>query len=87
MEAVAPLYIPQPHGGVKTGRGEDEVCVGIVCSRSGRRPLDGVDLLVVRLEVVHASLLVHAPHLEGHVVGAGGKELALGVPLDRVHLK
>ena len=25
-------------------------------------------------------------HLEGHVVAAGGEELALRVPLDRVHL-
>ena len=39
------------------------------------------------LEVVDAGVLVHAPNLEGHVVGAGGQELALGIPLDRVDLE
>ena len=48
--------------------------------------LDGVDLLVVRLEVVDAGVPAHAPHLERHVVRAGGQELALGVPLDGVDL-
>ena len=39
------------------------------------------------LEVVDAGVLVHAPNLERHVVGAGSKELALGVPLNRVDLE
>ena len=49
-------------------------------------PLDGVNLLLVGLEVVDAGVLLHGPDLEGHVVAAAGQELALGVPLDRVHL-
>ena len=40
----------------------------------------------MRLEVVHAGVPVHAPHLERHVVRARGQELALGVPLDGVDL-
>ena len=54
--------------------------------RTGTRPLDGVDLFVVGLQVVDAGVTVHAPDLEGHVVRAGGKKLALRVPLDCVHL-
>ena len=30
--------------------------------------------------------LVHGPNFEGHVVAAAGQELALGIPLDCVHL-
>ena len=87
VQAVPSLHVPQPHCGVEAGRGEDEVGVGVVGARAGGGPLDGVDLLAVGLEVVHAGVPVHAPHLEGHVVGARGEELALGVPLDGVDLK
>ena len=87
VQAVPALHVPQPHGGVEAGRGEDEVGVGVVGAGAGGRPLDGVDLLAVGLEVVHAGVSVHAPHLEGHVVGARGEELALRVPFYRVYLK
>ena len=38
------------------------------------------------LEVMYTGVPVHGPDFEGHVVAAGGQELALRVPLDRVHL-
>ena len=87
VQAVAAFHVPQPDRRVEAGRGEDEVGVGVVGPGAGGRPLDGVDLLAVGLEVVNARLPVHAPDLEGHVVGARREELALRVPLDRVHLR
>ena len=48
--------------------------------------LDGVDLLGVGLQVVDTDLPVHGPHLQRHVVTAGGEELALRVPFDGVDL-
>ena len=38
------------------------------------------------LQVVNTVVSVHGPHLESHVVAAGGQELALRIPLDSVHL-
>ena len=64
----SPLNIPQPHGGVKRRRGQDQVGVRVRGSRAGTGPLDGVDLFVVSLEVVKTGVPVHAPDLEGHVV-------------------
>ena len=40
----------------------------------------------MRGQIVHRRVSVHAPDLEGHVVAAGGQELALRVPLDGIHL-
>ena len=51
-----------------------------------RAPLDGVDLLLMSLQVVNTAVAVHGPHLECHVVTAAGKEFPLRIPLDRVHL-
>lgn len=87
VQRDAPLDIPQPDGRVERGRGQDEVGVRVRGSGSCARPLDGVDLLGVSLEIVQAGVPVHAPDLEGHVVGAASQELALRVPFDRVNLK
>lgn len=38
------------------------------------------------LQVVDTDLPVHGPHLQRHVVTAGGEELALRVPFDGVDL-
>ena len=62
MEIVVGLFANQVH-------------VWIVGSWSSRAPLDGVDLLLVGLQVVHAVVPVHGPHLQGHVVTARGKKL------------
>ena len=86
MDTIAPFNIPQSDGGVEAGRGQDEVHVWIVCARSSGTPLDGVDLLLVSLQVMNTCLSVHGPHFESHVVTAGGQELALRVPFDGIHL-
>lgn len=86
MDAAATLHIPQPHRRIERGRGEDQVGVGVVSSRARGRPFYRVDLLGVSLQVVTASVSVHAPDFQGHVVGTGGQQLALGTPLDGVHL-
>lgn len=54
--------------------------------RPRRRPLDGVNLLLVSLKVVHRALLRHGPNLEGHVVRAARQETPARAPLDGVHL-
>ena len=51
--AFAALDVPQAHGGVEAGAGQYQARVGIVRARSGRTPLDCVDLFGVRLQVVH----------------------------------
>ena len=86
VQTRPPLHVPQPHCGVEGSAGEDQVHVGVGSARPSGAPLDGVDLLLVGLEVVQAGVLVHAPDLECHVVAAASQELALGVPLDGVYL-
>ena len=82
------LAVPGP-GEIEKQRSDNMITSKTCIKRifTSRGPLDGVDLLGVGLEVVDAGVLVHAPNLEGHVVGAGGQELALGIPLDRVDLE
>ena len=63
VETVASFDVPQTHCGVEGGRGQDQVGVGVVGAGAGGRPFDGVDLFVVRLEVVDAGVAVHAPDL------------------------
>lgn len=50
--------------------GEDEVHVGIGRPRSCGTPFDGVDFLVVRLEIMDTGVLLHRPDLESHVIRA-----------------
>ena len=71
---------------IVVGMFADQVHVWVVSSWSSRAPLDGVYLLLVGLQVVHAVVPVHGPHLEGHVVTARGKKLPLGVPFDGIDL-
>jgi len=40
----------------------------------------------VSLQIVAATISVHAPDLEGHVIRAGRQQLALRTPLDCIHL-
>ena len=44
--------------------GQYEGRVGVVGAGAGGAPLDGVDLLAVGLQVVHALVLLHAPDLK-----------------------
>ena len=53
---------------------------------SSGAPFDCVNLFLMRGQIVHRRVSVHAPDLEGHVVAAGCEEFALWVPLDSVHL-
>ena len=45
--------------------GQDEGCWWVVGSGPRGAPLDGVDLLTVRLQVVNTRVLTHAPDLQG----------------------
>ena len=102
MNTGSSLYIPESDCWIKTGRSKNliieiintvsstnvsyQVHVGIVCPGTSGTPLDGVDLLLMSLQVVNTVVSVHGPHLESHVVTAGGQELALRIPFDSVHL-
>lgn len=44
--------------------GEHEVGTRVAGSGPSGAPLDGVDLLAVRLQVVHTQVLLHAPDLQ-----------------------
>ena len=103
MDTVPPLHVPQPHGGIEAGGGEDEVHVGVVGAGPSGTPLqmirtmqcqlntkvfthlDGVNLLGVSLKIMDTNLPVHGPHLQSHVVAAGGQKFALRIPFDGVH--
>ena len=39
VDTVPSLHVPQPHGGVKAGGGEDEVHVGVISAGPSRTPL------------------------------------------------
>ena len=86
VKAGASLHVPQSHSGVKAGAGQHQVHVGVGGAWACGTPLDSVNLLLVGLEVVQALVPVHAPDLEGHVIGAGRQELALRIPFDGVDL-
>ena len=102
MNTGSSLNIPESDCWIKTGRSKNliieiinivsstnvsyQVHVGIVCPGTSGTPLDGVDLLLMSLQVVNTVVSVHGPHLESHVVTAGGQELALRIPFDSVHL-
>ena len=50
----------------------DQVHVGVVSSGACGAPFDGVDLLLVGLQVMYAVVPVHGPHLNDH----GGQVLS-----------
>lgn len=74
------LHVPEADGRVEGCAGKQGRLLGIA-TRVGR-PLDGVDLLVVRLQVV-AQALRKRPNFEAHVIGARGEQLSVcvAVPL------
>lgn len=83
--AHAAFDVPQSHRGVEGSGGEVQARVRMVGHRPGRTPFDRVDLFGVTSKVVHALGHVHRPQLERHVIGAGGQQFALRVPLDSIH--
>lgn len=48
--------------------GQHEIGVGVVGSGSSGTPFDGVNLFVVGLQVVNASVLLHTPKLERNTI-------------------
>lgn len=84
--AAATFHIPQTHRGIEGGRGEYKIRIGIVGPRASGRPLYRVDLLGVGLQIVTATITLHAPDLKCHVIGAGRKQLTLWTPFDGIHL-
>lgn len=73
MRANAQIDVPQPYGGVERCAGQYERHIRIGRSRTGRRPFNRVDLLRVRLQIVHTIVLLHRPDFQRHVVGAAGQ--------------
>ena len=60
MRGTLGLLVPGP---VDYIPGQYEGCIGVVSARACGAPLDGVDLLVVGLQIVDTVVLFHAPDL------------------------
>lgn len=87
VKAIASFHVPQANCGVKGGRGQHEVGIGVGSSWSGARPFDCVDFLRVGLQIVDARVHIHAPDLESHVVGTACQKLSLRIPLNCIDLQ
>lgn len=86
MNAHSALYIPQPYGWIERCTCQYQIHVGVLCARPSWRPLDCVDFLRMRLQIMDTIVLFHWPNLEGHVVRTGGQQLTLRIPFDGIHL-
>lgn len=51
---------------VSRSPGQHEVSTGVIGSRAGGTPLDGVDFFTVGLQVVDTQVLLHTPNLKRH---------------------
>ena len=82
------LDVPEADRAVEQGRSEEEGLSRVGTALSRRAPLDGLDLLLVRLEVVPRRRVGRreVPNLGRTVVGARGQEVAAGIPLDGIDL-
>lgn len=85
VHTLASLRLPQTYGRVKRSAGQDKVGIGVVTTRACGTPFNGVNLFAVSLEVMNTLVVLHAPDLESHVIGARRQQLTLRVPLDGVN--
>ena len=86
VQTLTGLHVPKLDGGVVRRGGEKEREVGILRAGARGAPFDGIYFLLVLVEVVHARVLLQAPHFCREVVRARREERSARIPLDGVHL-